>query len=219
MSITAQQVIEGSYNRSSSNDAGKLASDAEVLSHLDRTYQRLWALVARARPHEFASATSLPLGSVPPTLALPANLVDLLDVRTVAGATVHVIPYKDRTRRWTIPPAVYRLGQSLVSRNAAGDPIVADSLTLTILDAPVALTALSSVLDGRWPSRHYQVLVDELAVYLSVKDSGRSAAERAAIDGALKESGAALAAEYALGPSALEWLHAPAERSVPAGKA
>ncbi len=216
MSITAAAILDAAYQRSSANDAGKLAGDQELLAHTDRVVQRLWPLIARARPHQFQTDVALPLAGVPPMLLLPADLIDLLDVRTATGAKVHVIPSAERQRRWTIPPSVYRMGRSLVSRNAAGDPIVADVLTLTVLDEPAALVALSSVLDVRWPARHAQLLIDELAAYLSVKDAGRSAEEHAKIMGQLQASMAALAAEFDLGPSVVEWLHAAHERAVPA---
>ncbi len=216
MSITVQTIIEAASNRSSANDPGKLFLDPEAIAHTDRVVQRLWPLLARARPHQFQSDVALPLAGVPPTLLLPADLIDLLDVRTATGAKVHVIPSAERQRRWTIPPSVYRMGRSLVSRNAAGDPIVADVLTLTVLDAPAALVALSSVLDARWPARHYQVLIDELAAYFSAKDAGRSAQDHATLERALAASLASLAAEFDLGPSVVEWIHASRERAVPA---
>ncbi len=216
MSITAAAILDAAYQRSSANDAGKLANDAELLAHTDRVVQRLWPLIARARPHQFQTDVALPLAGVPPMLLLPADLIDLLDVRTATGAKVHVIPSAERQRRWTIPPSVYRMGRSLVSRNAAGDPIVADTLTLTVLDAPAALVALSSVLDVRWPSRHYQVLIDELAVYLSTKDAGRSAQDHATLERALAASLASLASEFDLGPSVVEWVHSAHERAAPA---
>lgn len=213
MTTTAQALLEGAYTRSASNDAGKLASDAELLAHLGRVYHRAWPLVARARPDQFGATLALTLAGIPPTAALPADVIDVLAVQTATGTEVAVIPSTERAKSWHLAPAVYRLGLTLVSRNRGGDPISGAVLTATVLDAPAALPALTSTLDPRWPVRHTQLLVDLLAVYLSVKDTGRSAGEHAKVVAELQQSAGAFAAEFNLPPAAVEWMHAPVERA------
>lgn len=206
-------LITAAYLRSSQNDPGKLAQDAELIGHANRVYQRTWALIARARPDEFSASTDLTLASVPPQVALPASFIDLLGVTDAGGATVRVIPATERTRRWHLAPCVYRVGMTLYSRAESDDPIAGDALTAVYLDAPPTLDALADSLDTRWPARHEQVLVDYLAVYLSVKDSGRSAGDRQVIMDELRQSVTALAAEYQLAPAQVGWIHADAERA------
>lgn len=214
MATTVQVLIEGGYNRSTANDPGKLAVDDELIAHVNRVYQRAWALVARARPDEFGVDVDLTaLSGTPPATALPANTIAVVDLRDADGAVVNVIPVTERTRLWHQPPCVYRLGASLVTRNQANDPIAGDVLTLTHLDAPTALTALASTLDTRWPVRHDQLLVDWIAVYLSVKDDGRSQAEHAKLLGELSQDASAFAAEFGLPPEAVQWVHAEVERA------
>lgn len=210
---TVQTLIEGGYNRSGANNPGKLAVDGELIAHLNRVYQRAWSLIARARPDEFSAETDLAaLVGVPPSASLPANIIDVLAVEDSSGEPVNVIPLTEKWRSWHLAPAVYRQGSSLVSRNAANDPVAGDVLTLQILDAPTALTAMASVLDGRWPARHEQLLVDYVACYLSVKDDGRSMADHQKLMGELAQDVAAFAAEYELAPEAVEWVHADVER-------
>jgi hypothetical protein len=219
MATTAQAILEGAYNRSSSNDAGKLAGDPELLAHLDRVYQRAWAQIARGRPDQFGALTTLTLLGQPPRATLPADLIDVLQVATADGATVSLIPATERTRLWHLAPCVYRIGATLTSRNQGGDPVSGAVLTATVLDPPAALTALAATLDARWPARHVQFLVDALAIYLSTKDAGRDAGEHKKLLDEARVAAAALAAEFGLPPSALEWQHAPAERAGAGGVA
>ncbi len=213
---TVQQIIEGAWNSYSANDPGKLAQDPELIAHLNRVYQRTWPLIARARPDEFQSETTVVLGGSPPFATLPADVIDVLQVYTSAGARVNLVPSTDRTRTWQLPPCVYRRGMTLVSRFAALDPVAGHVLTLTVLDAPAALTALGSSLDARWPVRHVQLFVNELAVYLAVKDAGRDENDRGAAIAALQGSAGALAAEFGLPPEAVQWIHADVERDAKA---
>jgi hypothetical protein len=211
MSTQVQTIIDGAYNRATDNDPGKLAQDGELIAHLSRVYERAWPLVARARPDEFNTQSSATLTGVPPRLSLPLDLIALLGVYTAGGNPVWVSATTDRTRLWNLAPSMYRQGLTLVSRNLTGDPLAGDLLTLVILDAPAPLVYLTDTLDARWPVRHVQLLVDVLAVYLSVKDAGRDAGDRAAIGAELQQSVAAFAAEYGLAPADVAWIHADAE--------
>ena len=213
MATSVQTIITAAYLRSSLNDPGKLAQNAELIGHLNRAYQRSWMLIARARPDQYAASTDLTFAGVPPTASLPANLIDLLDVTDADGATVNIIPATQRTRTWNLAPCIYRVGMSLKTRGDADDPIAGDVMTVLYLDAPEALDALADELDTRWPVRHDQLLVDYLAMYLSVKDAGRDNNDRQALIAEQRSNAAAFAAEYALAPSQVGWLHADAERA------
>ncbi len=210
---TVQTILEGAYNRYSANDPGKLAQDPELIAHLSRVYERTWPLIARARPDQFQAEAVLTLASYPPSVALPANMIDLLAVFNAASESVWVIPATDRNRVWQLAPCVFRVGGTLRSRFASGDPVAGDVLTVSLLDAPAALTTLTSVIDPRWPVRHIQLLVDELAAYLGIKDAGRSDADRNALLADLKRDALALAAEFQLAPEAVEWIHGEVERA------
>lgn len=213
MPTTVRQLIVAAYNRSSQNDAGKLATDSELVTHCDRVYQRVWPLIARARPDQYGASGTVTLVGAVPTATLPTGLLDLVQVTDADGAIVNVIPANERLRAWHLAPAVYRIGTSLRSRLQTGDPAANAVLSLLYLDQPAALTALTSELDPRWPARHEQLLVDSLALYLAVKDAGRSQGDRQAIAGELAQDVAALAAEFSIPPSNLGWIHADAERS------
>lgn len=214
MPATAQVFLEGAYNRSSINNPGKLAQDPELLLHLDRVYQRTWALIARARPDEFAVPSNVAAVGAPAEILLAADTIDVVSVRRAAApyAEVNVIPASELARKWHLAPAMYRTGLKLVSRALTGDPLNGESFVVSLLDAPAALVALGSSVDPRWPSRHYQLLVDYLACYLSVKDAGRAPEEHTKLLEELKTDGAALVSEYGLPPASIQWIHADVER-------
>lgn len=181
MTTTAQQLIEAAYSRSTANDPGKLATDGELLSVANRVYHALFALAAAAAPERYASKTTLTLASAPPTASLPADIIDIRRIQNNAGAKVNVIPIEEIDRTWHLAPAVYRQSGAIFSRGAASDPIAGDVLTMWYLDAPADLAALATQVDARFPTRHVELIVVELAMYLATKDTGRDAAEFAAL--------------------------------------
>jgi hypothetical protein len=205
-------ILSGAYLRSTSFDPGKLALDDELIEHLNRVYQRVWPLLARARPDQFGASTTLAWSGTPAMCSLPASILDLLDTLDGDGATVNVIPVQDRQRRWVLAPAIYRQGMTLRSRGETGDPVAGDSLALSYLDQPAALTDLTDETDTRWPVRHDQLLVDFLAVYLATKDSGMKPDDRAGLLRELQQDVATLVNDFGIPPSAMGWVHADAER-------
>lgn len=182
---TVQQIIEGAYSRSTANDPGKLATDGELLALANRIYHALWAIAAAAAPERYVSrVATAALAGAPASTALSVDVIDVRRVETALGGTVNVIPVEEKTRSWHLAPAIYRQGSVLVSRGAlagvygaAADPVGGDILTVWQLDAPTDLTALAQVLDARFPTRHMELIITMIAMYLSTKDEGRDAAE------------------------------------------
>ena len=209
----AQTWIEAAYNRSASNDAGKLALDAEMVDHINRVYQRFYALFAKARPDEAASTLLLTLAGNPGTITITADTIALVNILNALGAQVHLIPAHERSRLWHMAPVLYRIGNTLTSRAKGGDPVAGDVLTVLILDAPAPILTVATTIDPRFPTRHHQLCIDSLALYLDTKDDGRSQEEHAKIVAEYQVALSTFASEYDLPPSALEWAHAPVERS------
>lgn len=215
MSTTAQQLIEAAYARSTANDPGKLATDDELLGRLARTYAGLFALAARQRPDEFATAQMITLSGGDAHYVLPGDLIEVRRLRNAAKATVHLIPASEIDRLWHVAPSMYRTGGTLYSRAKAGDPVAGDVITAWLLLAGVVITALSTALDATFPTRHTEILSNDLALYLDAKDEDRDPEQfrKLAADQSMKL--AAFAQEFLLDASALEFVHAPVTR-VPA---
>ena len=216
---TVQEIIEAAYNRSTANDAGKLAQDPELIPHLDRLYQRFYALFARQRPNLATTRTYLTLMGNPASALMSPVPIDLRFIFNEDQQEVNLIDNTERERTWHLAPSVYREGARIVSRAKGGDPVACDILELTVIDTPVTLAALDTLVDPRFPVRHHQLLIDSLAMYLATKDDGREAAE---VDKLMKEYSQALgafASEFEIEPEALQWAHAPVKRKPAVGGA
>lgn len=215
MSTSAQDLIEAGYARSTANDPGKLATDDELMGRLDRTWQSLWALAARQRPDEFATVQTIVLVGGDAHYVLPDDLIEVRRLRNATPATVHLIPVAEIDRLWHIPPSMYRTGSTLYSRRKAGDPVAGDSIDAWLLLPATPLTTLAAVVDPKFPTRHVEILSNDLALYLDAKDENRDPQQfrKLAADQGVKL--AAFAQEFDLDASALEFVHAPSTR-VPA---
>lgn len=208
---------EGALNRSSINDAGKLAGTGELIAHADRILQRIWPLMARSRPDEFASMRNLTLVGSPAICDL-VDVIDIIRCFDASNRRLNIYSITELYNQSSISPALYRRSNKLVSRAKTGDPVNGTPIRLFVLDAPARLVDYTSVIDDRFPGRHEQMLVDHLAVYLGVKDAGRSSEDRKALIQDLGNSVQAFAAEFELAPADVQWLHAGAERAGMVGR-
>lgn len=210
---TVGQVIEAAYNRSAANDAGKLAQDAEMILHLNRVYQRFYALFAKARPDEAASSVAYILFGVPVGLTLANDTIAVTQLFNAIGGQINLIPASEKQRLYHMAPSMYRVGNKIITRGLAGDPIAGATVTTFQLDVPLTLALLTDALDARFPTRHHQLCIDSLALYLDTKDAGRSQEDHAKLVAEYQTALSTFASEYSLPPDALTWAHAPAERS------
>lgn len=212
---TAQTILEAAYSRSTANDPGKLATDAELIGRLNRTYQGLYTLAARQRPDQFTSSGSSVVNGVDVGITIPTDTTEIRRLENVFGAQVHLIPAGERARLWHAAPSMYQVGNRVRSRMASGDPMVGDTIFTWLLLPAAALVVLASTIDVLFPTRHHETLINDLALYLDAKDEGRDPEQfrKLAADQAMKL--AAFAQEYALDASALEFVHSTSTR-VPA---
>lgn len=188
--MTVQEIIEAAYLRSTRNVPGKTAQDPELIGFLSRVYCTYYLLMAKAAPDRFESELVLVLGGAPAQAALPATVHD---VRYVSwnGVDVSIIPIEEQFRTWHLAPCVIWLGLTLRSRGSVGDPTIGSALSAIVLAGAAALTTLASVLDSRFTDEYTELLVDEVAMYLALKDSNRDPAEYAKLKSERDMRGAA----------------------------
>lgn len=170
---TVQQIIEAAYARSTDNDPGKLAVDAELIAHLNREYRARFALWSLKAGDAAVASVPLVLAGSPAAAVLPTDIIDIDRIEDAAGSKINLVPINEKNRAWHLAPAVYRQGLSIISRMQAGDPGLGQTLTLFHNDAPAALAALTDTLDVRYPARFEMLLILGLAIYLDTKDTGR----------------------------------------------
>jgi hypothetical protein len=207
MTTTVQQIIEGAYAKSTANDPGRLATDAELLTRLARTYALMTALLARQRPDEWTSTTSVTLAGADVGFDVPADTIEIRRIQNAQGKQVHLIPSNERERTTHIAPSMFQQGQRVSSRLLGGDPAAADVLSVLWLAPATGLTTLAQTIDPRFPLRHVEVLVGDLALYLDTKDDERDPGsfQKLAADHTFHLQ--SVAAEYNLEASALEFMH------------
>lgn len=216
MPTSAQVIVEAGMAKATGNDPGKLSSDGEVLNRLNRVYLALYALAARQRPDEFAATSDLTMSGSPAscdiTAAASPALTDVIDIRRMygktgtvsAGTKIHLVPETEAFKTFQIAPVVFRRGNRIVSRAQSGDPVAADVITATVLDSPTPLTTLAVNIDTRFPARHHEILVNDVALYLDAKDEGRDAGAFQKLISDQNRAMRAFANEYSLAASALE---------------
>lgn len=170
---TVQQIIEAAYARSTDNDPGKLAVDAELIAHLNRDFRARFALWSLKAGDAAIASVALVLAGAPAAASLPTDIIDIDRIEDAAGNRVNLVPINEKNRAWHLAPAVYRKGLSIISRMQTGDPGLGQTLTLFHNDAPAALASLADTLDVRYPGRFEMLLVLGLAIYLDTKDTGR----------------------------------------------
>lgn len=90
-------------------------------------------------------------------------------VENASGARVHIVPVTDRLID-VGGPRLYWSGATLKSVGLTGDPTATESLTFWTLAWPGALADLSTAFDAYWPTRFDALLVEEMALYLALKD-------------------------------------------------
>jgi hypothetical protein len=174
MATTVQQIIESAIARSTANDPGKLTVDGELIPHLNRKYQSIFARMALVGGDNLLAKTTLTFAGSPPSVTLPTDIVDIVRFELSGGGRTYLIPVRDKDRTWVLAPAVYRQGNAVVSRAASGDAIAGDIWTLFYKDAPTTLSALATTLDVRYPVRYENALVVDLALYMAIKDENRA---------------------------------------------
>jgi hypothetical protein len=165
------EIIEAGYLRSSRFNPGKSADDPELISYLNRRFQSYTAALATEEPEKWIIVQTGQWIGIPAVLALSSpDIVDIHRIEDVNGMPVHLLPARDIHRAWAIGPTCYRTGPTLVSRGQSGDPQDADSYSLYVILPVAQFVDLSDVLDFRWPVRFNEILILDVAIYLTMKD-------------------------------------------------
>src|SRR5690606_11118554 len=125
-----------------------------------------WTVGVRVNPEFFGDQVTVPPDNH--TWPRPANAMLIFWVETGLGAPVDVVPLEERNDDLTTNLAVYRLGQ--VYRPAANGPGTGDSLVFFFGRRPQMPADLDAPIDSFWPGDYDELLVNECAIYLALKD-------------------------------------------------
>lgn len=167
VTTTALDILIGAYARSSKNTPGTIATEAtELLTLVWRAMAGLYAFAARLNPTFFADATDVAFSGT--GWLRPAAAESVFRIEDASGHEIIVVPLDDRQADVGLP-AVYRWGQVYRSAGNATDP-TAGSLRFFYATRPAPLPTLTDPLDALWTESYNALLIDEVAIYLALKD-------------------------------------------------
>ncbi len=168
---TVQDVLNGAYATSTKNQPSTIATEeTELLAVVARKLAGIYAFAARINPIHFSA--SLDVTGVAGQWERPEAANAIFRIEDAAFAEVVVVPYDDRL---AAEPkiALYEFGGLFTAdpaqTNAPGDT---DDLTFWFSKRPDDPDPddLTGVLDPDWDDAYTDLLIFELAIYLSMKD-------------------------------------------------
>jgi hypothetical protein len=174
VATSAETIIVAALARSAKNRPDYLATKGgELLDHCSRALASCYAVAARVNPTFFAGQSVVvfaPVGGWP----RPPEAESVIEIRHSQLGRCDVVAFDDNAT--TGRPRLYELGQVFFSAGGSGqqsgvpDPPQSGTLTFIYSAAPAVLTSLGQTFSAQWPDRFNQLLVEELAVYLAMKD-------------------------------------------------
>lgn len=176
VTTTPRDILTGAYAKSTKNKPGTLATEAtELLQVVIRAMRGLYLVGSRVNPTFFAVSADVTLAAgcwARPQAAQTLFRVERTGATTggtgAAGDEVAVVPFDDRTAEEGMG-AVYELGQQFYAAGNALDPTGGD-LRFWYSKRPSDPADLDTAVDALWTEDHNELLMDEVAIYLALKD-------------------------------------------------
>lgn len=169
--ISPRQILDQAIPRSGYNVPGVSGADAELLLLVTRSFRALWAAAARINPGYFGEVATVSYNG---TTGWPrptnAELVDAIE--KADGTEVSIVPREDRSLDG-VEARLWEWGQLFRSPGGTLDPTTEDLTFYISVRAPAPAT-LDTNLDDRFPDDFTALLVEEVAIYLALKDGPRS---------------------------------------------
>jgi hypothetical protein len=184
VTTTPEDLIEAAYAKSLKNNPGQIATEStELLQLVIRMLRKFYAISARVNPTYFASSSQVAAPGSGLPWARPEGAESIFRIENPSAAEVVVVPFDDRTAEEG-KPAVYRMGKNFYEAGNTPDPDPAsDALTFWYTKRPTDPANLTATIDATWEEQFNELVILEIAAYLSNKDGraeelGQLAAER-----------------------------------------
>jgi len=162
---TVNEILVAAYNRSSKFNNQQLAGESsELLKVVQRTVRAVFALTARISPTYYGTSTSIAISGG--RWAWPSDM-ELIFWLEHAGDEVVVVPFDQRDAEPT-KKAVYAMGKYFYPAGNPGDPSTGN-LTYWYSRRPTDPADTGSAIDSDFPESHLDLLIAEVAYYLSLK--------------------------------------------------
>jgi hypothetical protein len=169
VALVAQALIDSALARSTKNTARMANQPVELLGVVRRALQGLFAVGARVNPEFYSLEQDVAFAAG--GWARPENAESVWRIEQPDDTEVVVVPRFDRQAD-VARPAVYRMGQVYKPAGHDLDP-VGGPLTFLFAKTPDAIAGLGASIDAMFPDHFESLLVDEIAIYLAMKDDRR----------------------------------------------
>jgi len=170
MGTTCQDILTQAIPRSAKNRGDALADPAsELRLVVGRALRTFFTIGARLNPERFGARAEVE--NLNGVWARPED-ADLLYHIEVVESTLEaiVVPYNERAVE-VGKPRLIREGSVYRTAGGTGDPVGSDSLLMLYARFAIIPVSLAATLDALWPTAFDGLLVDEVALYLALKDN------------------------------------------------
>jgi hypothetical protein len=169
VTTTVQEILDAAFAKSTKNQPGTIAtSGVELLQVVIRSLRGLYAFAARVNPLQFSTVAVV--AEVTGFWARPEAAQSIFRVEGPGGSEVAVVPFDDRQAEPSVPSIYeFQSGFNAVT-NASGT--TSGFLTFWFSQRPDDPTPLdlTGILDPDWVEDFNELLILEVALYLSLKD-------------------------------------------------
>jgi hypothetical protein len=168
---TVQDVLDGAYGTSTKNQPDTIANEAvELLAVVKRKLAGIYAFASRINPIHFSASEDVT--GVAGQWERPDAANAIFRIENAGFAEVVVVPFDDRLAAEPKPSLYEFSGFFTADALQTNPPGGTDVLTFWFSKRPDDPTPdnLTGVLDPDWDDAYTDLLIFELAIYLSLKD-------------------------------------------------
>ena len=168
VTVTPRDLIQAAYATSSKNQPGVIADEAtELLGVVNRSLKALYHISVQFDPTYFGTSTSVV--DVSSTWTEPEDVGSIFYLEQDSNQKEVVVVLIEEQNAEPDTPAVYSLGRMLIAA-AGGGQIPVGAITMYYTKEAADAANLDSTLDALWDEAHNELMVQEVALYLSIKD-------------------------------------------------
>lgn len=166
VTTTPQQIMDAAFLRSKKNTPGASASEPTELFQLTiRVVRTVYAAAARVNPFYFGTSEDVAFATTGWPMPETAESITRIEA---AGSPIDIVPFDDRQAQ-PEDASVYFYGKEFRSAGNVNDP-TSGTLTFYFSKRPDDPANKDSALDPLWTEQFNGLLIDELAIYLALKD-------------------------------------------------
>ncbi len=172
---TVQDILDGAYGTSTKNQPETIATEAtELLKVVKRKIAGIYAFAARINPIHFSA--SLNVVGVASQWERPQASNAIFRIENATFGEIVVVPFDDRLAAEPKPSLYEFAGLFTADSAQTAPPAATETLTFWFRKRPDDPNPdnLTGVLDPDWDDAYSDLLIFELAIYLSLKDGEES---------------------------------------------